>query len=499
MLVSPKNIVGVDVFLERSKTRILVGKLQQLQGQFHFAYEDAYFKMKNILSLGPEFPLTKQEFFSVELFPTFLDRLPDPENPSYKDYCTAAKVPVTVTDPIVLLATVGKRGPSSFIYEPIYKNEFSFQKAEQFMEVFSLSLQDFAYLFDVSLSVLQKIKAGDTSGKEILLRLEMCLSNLETLEYQIHKTRKFLHYQKLEKLDQFLNNLQLRKAFSHSHLALLTTEEVNYTQDCLQALQGCSWAQALINEINEVGFVQENMLCLFKVRFAYHLLSVNLQNIQYGYKTGVGDGQVTFLAKDHNSHSWLIELTRFDEYCKIVNDDVPANYAGENHHFILPEGLESSAKDLDIIMVQKAILSQVAIPKEGELEPTKFSLPKEGEYNIIIVDVRGCDAIEEMDYLTILYGSDYLQNNSNKESALIRADHNMPEGKAIIGIFDIRHCDHKSKYLQERINGVGFIAEKFNHQDKSSQLQLHLFHNPTHSSQSFRTTEELRAVFPLFL
>ena len=196
---SPQNIIGVEVFLERFQTRIYVGKLEKLKEQFHFSYDSGYLKMKNILSLGPEFPLTKKEFFSKELFPSFQDRLPDPDNPAYADYCTAAGIAVTTTDQIILLATIGKRGPSSFIFEPLfYKDTFSFEDCEKFREHLGLSMQDFAYLFDVSLSILQKIKAGETSGKEVLKRIELYMRFPETLDFQIKRNGKWLHPEKMK-------------------------------------------------------------------------------------------------------------------------------------------------------------------------------------------------------------------------------------------------------------------------------------------------------------
>ena len=196
----PQNIIGVDVFLERFQTRMYVGKLEKAKGQFHFSYGPSYLKMKNIISLGPEFPLTQQDFYSPELFPSFADRLPDPENPAYADYCAAAGIAVTTTDPIVLLSTIGKRGPSSFIFEPIYKDSFNFDDCEKFREKLGLSMQDFALLFEISLSILQKIKAGGTSGKEILKRLEIFMKYPEILHRQIKKNMKWLHPNKQREL-----------------------------------------------------------------------------------------------------------------------------------------------------------------------------------------------------------------------------------------------------------------------------------------------------------
>ncbi len=194
---SKENIViGVDVFLEKFKTRAHLGVLEKRQEQFCFEYTPTYFKAKNSFPLGPEFPLMRQTFFSNTLFPSFSDRLPDPENPAYPDYCAAVGIPITTTDPFILLTTIGKRGPSSFIFEPIYEETFTYEDCEEFRKQLGLSMQDFANLFEVSLSVLQKIKAGETTGNEVLKRLEHYVKFPDSLDFQIKRNAKWLHSKK---------------------------------------------------------------------------------------------------------------------------------------------------------------------------------------------------------------------------------------------------------------------------------------------------------------
>ena len=52
-----------------------------------FTYDDRYFTMKNIIPLGPEFPLTQKQFVSDQLFPSLEDRIPSQQNPAYPEYC----------------------------------------------------------------------------------------------------------------------------------------------------------------------------------------------------------------------------------------------------------------------------------------------------------------------------------------------------------------------------------------------------------------------------
>lgn len=204
--IVPCKIIGVQVFLEFFKTRIPVGILKEENDGFEFCYDDKYLKHKAALPLGVEFPLTQKKFCSKEMFPTFLDRIPDKDNPAYKDYCTQALIPVTVTDPIVLVSTIGKRGPSSFIFEPIFKNDFSWEIVESFMSMFNLSVNDLATIFGVSPSIISKIKAGKSSGKEVMNLLEIVFSSFESLHFILQKNGASIHPKKIDRIYKFINS-----------------------------------------------------------------------------------------------------------------------------------------------------------------------------------------------------------------------------------------------------------------------------------------------------
>lgn len=199
------QVMGIDVFLERYATREYVGRLIKKDGNYVFTYTKSYLKQKNIIPLGPEFPLTKTSFTSDILFPSIHDRLPDPDNPAYADYCAAAGIEKNEKENIVLLGTIGKRGPSSFIFELAFAENFNAKACEEFRKQLGLSLDDFAHLFEVSLSVLQKMKAGNTNGKEVLKRIEIFANFPEVLERQVKNQGKWLHSEKLQKIKLYLN------------------------------------------------------------------------------------------------------------------------------------------------------------------------------------------------------------------------------------------------------------------------------------------------------
>ncbi|MCB1107049.1 MAG: hypothetical protein KDK76_03020, partial [Chlamydiia bacterium] len=56
-------------------------------------------------------------YFSKSLFVPFLERIPSKNNPSYPEYCQSVGISVDEENVFVLLSTIGRRGPSSFIFE----------------------------------------------------------------------------------------------------------------------------------------------------------------------------------------------------------------------------------------------------------------------------------------------------------------------------------------------------------------------------------------------
>ncbi len=75
---------------------------------------------------------------------SFSDRIPSKENPAYGDYCHSQGMSVSETNPIILLISIGKRGPSTFIFEPIFTNTFEYKQIRKFRKSLQLSIHDFA-------------------------------------------------------------------------------------------------------------------------------------------------------------------------------------------------------------------------------------------------------------------------------------------------------------------------------------------------------------------
>lgn len=170
------KITGVDIFLEKRKTRLHVGTLVRSEEEFVFTYDEHYFKAKHVIPLGPEFPLTQREFVSDSLFPSFVDRIPSVQNPAYPEYCLSMGVDPKERDPIVLLSTIGRKGPSSFIFYPIFERKITPEEVTHFRESLGFTTREFAAVFEFSQTSINALERNRIFGSEILKRLEMILN-----------------------------------------------------------------------------------------------------------------------------------------------------------------------------------------------------------------------------------------------------------------------------------------------------------------------------------
>lgn len=201
-----KKTEGVRVFLERKTRRQYVGLLTTKDTDFVFEYDRAYLKARDVIPLGPEMPLTRRTYRSAKLFIPFLDRIPSRENPAYEEYCRATGISSEETNPLILLSTIAHRGPSSFIFEQLYNEEFPATELFVFRKRLGLSVRDFATCFDFSPSAITRIERGQVSGREVLKRVEIYVRFPSVALFQLERRGGALHG------DKYLNiATELRK------------------------------------------------------------------------------------------------------------------------------------------------------------------------------------------------------------------------------------------------------------------------------------------------
>lgn len=170
------KIIGVDIFLEKRLTRLYAGLLNRIEGEYVFTYDDVYFYAKYVIPVGPELPLTQKQFKSKTLFPSFQDRIPSKRNPAYPEYCLAMGIDSKENDPLVLLSSIGRRGPSSFIYFPHYERNVTSEDVKKFRQSLGLTTREFAAVFEFSQATINALERGRIGGSEILKRMEILLN-----------------------------------------------------------------------------------------------------------------------------------------------------------------------------------------------------------------------------------------------------------------------------------------------------------------------------------
>lgn len=202
--------IAVDVFIESKKKRTHVGRLKYADDErkrFVFTYNESYLYDEKSITIGPEFPLTERSFSSDNIFPSFLDRIPSRQNPAYKDYCLQMGISVDEKDIFVLLTTIGRKGPSAFIFEPVFDDDYDYSELIMFRKELGLTFREFGAAFDFSPYSIQKIESGKYSGKELLKRIEIYHKFPEVAFFEIKKNRTKIHSKTYDRLLEFYQDL----------------------------------------------------------------------------------------------------------------------------------------------------------------------------------------------------------------------------------------------------------------------------------------------------
>ena len=201
------KIIAVDVFIDKRKSRIFVGRLSRKKQKnealagYKFEYDDKYLYSRYPVSIGPELPLTQKVFFSSELFESFADRIPSKDNPAYAEYCMKFGIASEEKDWFVLVSTIGSRGPSSFIFEPVLAEApVSGKEIKRYRKELGLTIREFGLLFDLSPFTVQKIEAQKQTGREILKRLMIYMRFPEVAMYEIKRNGRKIHSNALKKV-----------------------------------------------------------------------------------------------------------------------------------------------------------------------------------------------------------------------------------------------------------------------------------------------------------
>jgi hypothetical protein len=204
----------LNVFSESRKRRIFVGVLSwdRLKNTFEFKYDQKYSKSKTAIPIGRELDLFKKAHSSKgKLFPSFTDRIPSRENPAYEDYCKSQGISVTEDNPIILLVSIGKRGPSTFVFEPVFPNSFNFADVKKFRESNAISIHDFALAFDLNPPTLQRLESGDKTDLGTIRRIQIYLEFPRVAMWQLEMNSGKLHFETFKKMWSIFEGQQKKK------------------------------------------------------------------------------------------------------------------------------------------------------------------------------------------------------------------------------------------------------------------------------------------------
>lgn len=209
----------LEVFSETKRRKVLVGTLSfdPKNKIWEFKYDNSYQRSRSAIPVGPELSLRKQSHRRDKLFPSFADRIPSKANPAYVDYCASQGISPTEKNPILLLTTIGRRGPSTFIFEPVFVEEPSdvVARLKQMAKELSLSSWELSTAFDLFQLTVQRVLNGKSTDKNILKLIDIYLSFPEVSLWQLSRTGRKLPGETTAKLTEFFLKARLRRVSSN--------------------------------------------------------------------------------------------------------------------------------------------------------------------------------------------------------------------------------------------------------------------------------------------
>ncbi len=200
----------LHIYHEGKKRRVFAGELIYIKEKdiYELTYDEKYASSKSAIPVGPGLDLLhlRHESKKGKLFPSFLDRIPDKDNPAYEDYCRSQGISPEEKNYIILLQTIGRRGPSSFIYEGVYEDEFHPVDIINLRNKLQITQHDLATAFDIKQQTLQRIEAGTSYDSNTLKHLQIIFKFPEVALWQLKLTGSRVHSDVLQKLIQFFKS-----------------------------------------------------------------------------------------------------------------------------------------------------------------------------------------------------------------------------------------------------------------------------------------------------
>ncbi len=110
------------------------------------------------------------------------------------------------SNPIILLISIGKRGPSTFIFEPIYKINFDPLSIRKFRELLQISIHEFSIAFDFNPPTIQRLESGKKYDLGTARRVQIYLEFPKVSLWQIELNSGKIHHETYHKLLAYFKN-----------------------------------------------------------------------------------------------------------------------------------------------------------------------------------------------------------------------------------------------------------------------------------------------------
>ena len=110
---------------------------------------------------------------------------------------------------MVLLATLGRRGPSSFIFEGVRPESDTATNVAEYRQKLGLTIREFAAIFSASAASIQKLEHGRGVGGELIKRLSIYMTFPEIAAWEAVNNRAKIHDNKYQVLLKKLKQIKI--------------------------------------------------------------------------------------------------------------------------------------------------------------------------------------------------------------------------------------------------------------------------------------------------
>jgi hypothetical protein len=226
-------------------------------------------------------------------------------------------------------------------------------------------------------------------------------------------------------------------------------------QGVIERLRSNPWALPLVNTIEQRGGVTfDNKPLLFEARVAQALILAKVSPIEYEFHAGVGESTVDF--QFGTSPQWLTEVVSIGrsaalEAATVHSDPFYSTALLSPHPSQSMQQRRQSEEGESLLVIQK-----IGEKVHDGTNPIKFPVPVPGQYQVVIIDMRGYLGGGDIhDWKQIAYGAELVAPHYRKYW-LDKDDRQIP----LRGVWHPRNRMRFAATARERLHAIMFVAEK---------------------------------------